>query len=95
MLGFELSASGDLYAHRALFGEGPSRVLLSVTEAALDPLVRLANLRGILIKTCGRVTSGSIRVVYNGAELLSTESDEVSCAWDRALEKWKFDGEIR
>jgi phosphoribosylformylglycinamidine synthase subunit PurL len=95
LLGFELSAGGDSYAHQAFFGEGPSRVLLSVTEEALDPLVSLANEQGILIKTCGRVTSGSIRVVYNGVELLSTKSAEVSCAWDRALERWKFGGEIR
>jgi phosphoribosylformylglycinamidine synthase len=95
LLGFELSAGGDLSAHCALFGEGPSRVLLSVAEGNLHSLISLATEQGILIKTCGRVTSGSIRVVYNGNDLFSANSDEVSCTWDRALERFKFSGEVR
>ena len=92
-LGFELSAGGGDPAHKALFGEGPSRVLVTVAEEALDLLLTLAGERGIPAKMCGRVTSGSIRVVYNDAELLSMKGDEVSCAWDRALERWNFRGE--
>ena len=49
----------------ALFGEGPSRVLLSVARADLPAL--LAALGDLPVSNVGRVTAGPLSVIVEGA----------------------------
>jgi phosphoribosylformylglycinamidine (FGAM) synthase-like enzyme len=79
-----LAAPGD--AHRTLFGEGPSRVVISVSEETLTAILNEAKARRVPLEIIGRVAAGDVRVVYNGEELLSATIDEIFAAWDRALE---------
>jgi phosphoribosylformylglycinamidine synthase len=87
-LGVDLRVAGELPPHRALFGEGPSRILLSVLPEKTEELLDLANEEGIPLRRCGRVTPGNMRFVYNGVEIVSMNDGEIFARWDQALESW-------
>jgi len=88
-LGIELRISSPLMPHQALFGEGPSRVVLSAPEQNLQKLLDRAREMGVLLRPCGRVTSlKEVRVVYNDADILSVQVAAIFETWDRALESW-------
>ena len=87
-LGVELQVNESVPAERALFGEGPSRILLSVSRDNLDWILTKAGESGVRIKTCGRVIEETVRVVYNGDEILSMPAQSVFEVWDRALQAW-------
>jgi len=71
-----------------LFGEGPSRILLSLGEESWQALSGLASAAVIPLKICGRVTSGEVRVVYNDKQILSMGGSDLFRVWDGALESW-------
>src|SRR5206468_2152825 len=86
VLGFDLGVEGELPPHRALFGEGPSRILLSVLPKKAEELLDLANEEGIPLLRCGKVTPADLRVVYNGGEVVSVNIGGMFDRWDQALE---------
>ena len=93
-LGVELLLEGSMEPHRALFGEGPSRVIVSVSSGTLGPVLEHARAETVPLAVCGRVTSGWVRVAYNGREILSMAVDEVFSAWDRSLERRLHPAEV-
>ena len=87
-LGVELRINCSSPPHRALFGEGPSRILMTASEENAVSLHSLARQQGIPLMSCGRVVRSSIRIMYNGAEILSMPMEEVFDCWDGALASW-------
>jgi phosphoribosylformylglycinamidine synthase II len=86
-LGVELTTSGTVPAHRALFGEGPSRILVSVSTDKTSALLEQAQAQNVTAALCGRVTCSTVRVVYNDAELLAMHIEDIFQAWDQSLEQ--------
>jgi phosphoribosylformylglycinamidine (FGAM) synthase-like enzyme len=84
-LGVELRVNCSSAPHQALFGEGPSRILITASEENALSLHHLARQQGVPLMSCGRVVRGSIRVMYNGSEILSMPTQEVFDCWDEAL----------
>lgn len=87
-VGLDLEVLSDLPPHVALFGEGPSRILLSISPGHREALGCLAEEMDVPVKLVGRVTAGPVRVVYNGAALISTDIARIHRAWDRGLQRW-------
>jgi phosphoribosylformylglycinamidine synthase len=88
MRGMELSLDSALAPLMALFGEGPSRILVSVPAEKATRILDWAQEERIPAGACGQVTDASLRVVYNKEELLSMLSAEVFDPWDREMESW-------
>jgi phosphoribosylformylglycinamidine synthase len=84
-LGVELQMNCSSAPHRALFGEGPSRILISASEENAALLHTLARQQGVPLLSCGRVVKGSVRIMYNGSEILSMAMQEAFDRWDEAL----------
>jgi len=87
-LGVDLELAGDCGAHRSLFGEGPSRILITVSPGDLHEVMASAGERKVPLRTCGQATSGTIRVVYNDRVIVQENRTVLFEAWDRALEWW-------
>jgi phosphoribosylformylglycinamidine synthase II len=84
--GFELRIGSSYSPHRSLFGEGPSRILVSVPEDCLDRIRQMAAGAEVPFRVCGRVMPEACRVLYNERELLAASVTELFEAWNRALE---------
>jgi phosphoribosylformylglycinamidine synthase subunit PurL len=79
-VGFTVPA-GRLAGHSALFGEGPSRVLLSVAPDRVGAVESLAASAGVPVSTLG--SAGGERLIVDG--LLDVELDVAIEAWRTAL----------
>ncbi len=77
--GFRVAIGSD---PTALFGEGPSRVVLSVDPARLEPLRRRVADAGLELAELGR--AGGDRLVVEG--VLDVGLEEAAGAWRRALD---------
>ena len=87
-LGFRLRLSGAVPPHRDLFGEGPSRVLISVNRDRLDGILMKARNESVSVKAVGEVTSGPVQVFCDGSEILSLDTKEILATWDGAMDRW-------
>ena len=70
-----------LVGYEELFGEGPSRVLLSVPAATMEPVTGMAQAAGIPVTPLG--TGGGDRLVVEG--LIDVGVAEATAAWKGAL----------
>jgi phosphoribosylformylglycinamidine synthase len=86
-LGFDLDIAGKMPAHRALFGEGPSRIVASASIAHLGRLTEAAREAEVPVIPWGKVTEGQMRIMYNDQCLLSMQNREAFDVWDRALQR--------
>jgi len=77
-VGFRVSGFTD---HAALFGEGPSRVVLSVPGAALERVLDLARSGDVPARVIGE--AGGDRIVFEG--LLDVGVHETAAAWRGSL----------
>jgi phosphoribosylformylglycinamidine synthase II len=77
-VGFRVSGIAD---HVSLFGEGPSRVVLSVPDPSLEPLLELARSAGVGAKVLG--VAGGDRLVVEG--LVDAGLAEATAAWRGAI----------
>jgi phosphoribosylformylglycinamidine synthase len=77
-VGFRVSGIAD---HVALFGEGPSRVVLSVPEATLDKVAARIAAAGLIVADLGR--AGGDRLVVDG--LLDVSLADATAAWRGSL----------
>jgi phosphoribosylformylglycinamidine synthase len=89
-LGLELNVRSDYPPHRGLFGEGPSRILLTVTEDCLNQIEGMAQAAGVPLRVVGRVVPDTLRVLYNGEEVVSMPIAELFDAWHGAFESWFY-----
>jgi phosphoribosylformylglycinamidine synthase len=72
---------GGVSGHQELFGEGPSRVLLSVAPAQLPSVLERARAVGVPVSEIG--SAGGDRIVVDGLADFSVE--EAVAAWRGAL----------
>jgi phosphoribosylformylglycinamidine synthase len=83
-VGAELELSSDLRAEFLLFGEAPSRILIST--AHLDEVQRIAAKHRVEALVAGKTVAGRLAVRNRGAALLDCEVRRVRDVWAGAFE---------
>jgi phosphoribosylformylglycinamidine synthase len=84
-LGATVTLDGELSAAASLFGETPSRVLVSFEEAQRTRLERIAAQAGAPLKVIGRVGGARLRINIGGAEQVSQAVSELEALWRDSL----------
>ena len=86
-IGARLELQSDAPSHDLLFGEAPSRILLSVPPNDVPAVVELASRFNIEAPLVGETDSETISARLNDAELFTTRLNEMYELWDTALER--------
>ncbi|HEX8187752.1 MAG TPA: phosphoribosylformylglycinamidine synthase subunit PurL [Pyrinomonadaceae bacterium] len=84
-LGATVTLEGELSAAASLFGETPSRVLVSFEESQRTRLERIAAQAGAPLKVIGRVGGARLRITASGAERVSQPGSELEALWRDSL----------
>ncbi|HEX2223408.1 MAG TPA: phosphoribosylformylglycinamidine synthase subunit PurL [Thermoanaerobaculia bacterium] len=84
-LGASVELGGELSPAAALFGETPSRVLVSFEEAQRTRLERIAAQAGAPLKVIGRVGGARLSVKAGGREHISQDVAELEALWRGSL----------
>ena len=86
-IGARLELQSDAPSHYLLFGEAPSRILLSVPPEDVSAVVELASRFNVEAPLVGETDAETISVCLNDADLFTTRVDEMYEPWDTALER--------
>ena len=86
-IGARLELESDAPSHYLLFGEAPSRILLSVPPEDVAAVVELASRFNVEAPLVGETDSETISVCLNDADLFTTRVDKMFEPWDTALER--------
>jgi phosphoribosylformylglycinamidine synthase subunit PurL len=84
-LGASVELGGELSAADELFGETPSRVLVSFEEAQRTRLERIAAQAGAPLKFICRVGGARLRIKAGGREQVSQDVSELEALWRDSL----------
>jgi phosphoribosylformylglycinamidine synthase len=84
-LGASVELGGEASVTAALFGETPSRVLISFEEAQRTRLERIAAQAGAPLKVIGRVGGARLQIKAGGGERVSREVSELEALWRGSL----------
>jgi phosphoribosylformylglycinamidine synthase len=84
-VGAVVELGGDLGAAAQLFGETPSRVVVSFEESQRTRLERIAAQAGAPLKVIGRVGGPKLQIQINGEELITQTVAELERLWRGAL----------
>ena len=76
-------ASNDLSAGSLLFGESPSRIVISFTQENLDRIRELA--AGCPFELIGKVTGGKLTISIDGPTALTSPIAELESLWKNSL----------
>ena len=86
-IGARLELESDAPSHYLLFGEAPSRILLSVPPDDVSAVVALASQFNVEAPLVGETDAETISVCLNDADLFTTRVDKMYEQWDTALER--------
>ncbi len=70
-----------------LFGEAPSRILVSVAPSDLPALLRLADGAGVPARSIGRTGGSRLRVAVEGRPGVDLEVGEAETIWKTTIER--------
>ncbi|MET0626380.1 MAG: phosphoribosylformylglycinamidine synthase subunit PurL [Pyrinomonadaceae bacterium] len=84
-LGASVDLGGETPASAALFGETPSRVVVSFEESQRTRLERIAAQAGAPLKVIGRVGGARLHVKADGRDCVSQEVSELEALWRGSL----------
>jgi phosphoribosylformylglycinamidine synthase len=84
-LGASIELGGELSATAQLFGETPSRVVVSFEESQRTRLERIAAQAGAPLKVIGRTGGTRLRISTNGLERISQDVAELEGPWRGSL----------
>jgi phosphoribosylformylglycinamidine synthase len=84
-LGATVTLDGELSTAASLFGETPSRVLVSFEGSQRTRLERIAAQAGAPLKVIGRVGGARLRINHGGAERVSQDVAELEALWRDSL----------
>ncbi len=85
LLGCEIDLEDEIRTDALLFGEGQSRIIVSLEENKLPVLLRLARRNGIKAKTIGRVAGRSLIIRKRGREIVRLPVKRMSEVWRGAI----------
>ncbi len=84
-IGAEISLSDEnLDATAQLFGESPSRIVISFSADKLDEIKEIVG--DCPFEVIGKVTGESLKISFNGAEVVSAKVEELQNGWNHSLE---------
>ena len=86
-VGARLELQSDAPSHYLLFGEAPSRILLSVPPDNVSKVAELASRFNVEAPLVGETDAETISVCLNDTELFKARVDEMYEPWDTALER--------
>lgn len=93
-LGFVGEIETDLRPDTLLFGEGQSRIILSLPEENLSVLNKLAEEIGVQVSVLGFVKSGSLKILVKQKEqvigIIDTPVESITEIWNNAI-KWRVE----
>ena len=78
---------GDISAEALLFGETPSRIIVSFEESQRTRIERIAAQAGAPFRVIGRTGGDALRINADGKERISQELNELETLWRNALGK--------
>jgi phosphoribosylformylglycinamidine synthase len=84
-LGADLDVTGEYSLAARLFGESPSRIIISFDEAALGDIEETVARAGCAMTILGRVSSDRLRMQSDGADVIDLPVAEMEIAWRAAL----------
>jgi phosphoribosylformylglycinamidine synthase len=70
-----------------LFGEGQSRILVSLAEKNLERLIQLAKNENVPIAVLGRVTGDRLVVKLNGRKLIDQSVRKIKEVYESSLQR--------
>jgi phosphoribosylformylglycinamidine synthase len=77
----------NLDAATHLFGETPSRIVISFSAEKLNEVERIATANDCPFQVIGKVSGADLKIKFNGAETVSASVAELEDAWKTSLEK--------
>jgi phosphoribosylformylglycinamidine synthase len=84
-LGADVELAGALPAPARLFSESPSRIIISFEESARAAIEAIAEQANCPFNLLGRVATDQLRIVADGAQLISLGLEELETAWRSSL----------
>jgi phosphoribosylformylglycinamidine synthase len=84
ILGAKVELEEMMRADALLFGESPSRIVVSVQENHLGRLAELARSEGAPMQVIGKVGGKRLHI----QSLLNVPADELRASWQHGLERW-------
>jgi len=85
MLGVTVKLDGNIRKDAALFGEAPSRIVVSVGKDNLDALENIAKKHSIPYKVLGSVGGEKITIQYGETTLVDLSLAKLSDTWRKAI----------
>src|SRR5215204_5807986 len=82
----ELSNGANLSAEALLFGETPSRIVISFAPENLEKIKEIAESNKCPVELIGKVTGESLEITVNGSKMVSEKITELEAAWKTSLE---------
>jgi phosphoribosylformylglycinamidine synthase len=79
--------STDLSTEALLFGESPSRIVVSFSPEKLDNIEAIARENDIPFALIGKATGSKLTIQVNGDEIISSPIAELENIWNTALER--------
>lgn len=84
-LGAEIDLTGEYSIAARLFGETPSRIIISFDETARDGIEETVAVAGCAMTILGRVGSDRLRIQSDGTDVVDLAISEMETTWRSAL----------
>jgi phosphoribosylformylglycinamidine synthase subunit PurL len=83
----DFAADENLSAESLLFGETPSRIVISFAPEKLEAVKAIAAAQNCPFAVIGKVSGNNLRVEINGEALISAPVEELENVWKNSLEE--------
>jgi phosphoribosylformylglycinamidine synthase len=77
---------GNLFAEAMLFGETPSRIVVSFAPEKLNEIEAIAGENNCPFTIIGKVSGANLKIKFGGEEVVSAPVSELETAWKTSLE---------
>jgi phosphoribosylformylglycinamidine synthase len=84
-LGANIDLTGEYSIAARLFGESPSRIIISFAEAGLGDIEETVARAGCAMTILGRVNSDRLRIQSDGVDVMDLSITEMETAWRSSL----------
>ncbi len=85
-VGARIELDGDLSVSGQLFGETPSRIIVSIEEPSLALLEEIAARHNCPFVIIGQVMGAELQIAVNGEKVIQADINELENAWRTSLE---------
>jgi phosphoribosylformylglycinamidine synthase len=86
-IGAEVELTGPLSTTAHLFGETPSRIIISFDPAATDEVRAIAQRHNVPFTILGQVGGNQLRIAVNGQTAVNAPVADLESTWRNALSR--------